>query len=172
MQNRKVKKEVIRMTKVIVDLEKPCGGWSFLSLEDENGSSNVVLSYIDGNIAINILKKFYKYLKNCEPCILFEFDGESHGTQVVLVSEKECYMCGCPYDENKGKIYNIKSPDFIEQVLNAICEDFVSWALFGILVESDEEYYSELEKNKKTLTKWIKKVREELKSYRDTFSGL
>ena len=43
---------------------------------------------------------------------------------------------------------------------------------FGILVESDEEYYSELEKNKKTLTKWIKKVRKELKSYRDTFSEL
>lgn len=43
---------------VNVELEKPCGGWSFLSLEDENGSSNVVLSYIDGNIAINMLKKF------------------------------------------------------------------------------------------------------------------
>lgn len=76
------------MTKVIVDLEKPCGGWSFLSLEDDNGSSNVVLSYIDGNIAIKMLKKFYKYLKNCEPCILFEFDGESHGTQVVSVQDR------------------------------------------------------------------------------------
>lgn len=30
------------MTKVIVDLEKPCGGWSFLSLEDENGSSKEI----------------------------------------------------------------------------------------------------------------------------------
>lgn len=160
------------MTKVIIDLEKPCGGWSFLSFEDESGSSNVVLSYIDGNIAINMLKKFYKYLNNAEPCILFEFDGESHGTQVVVVSEKECYVCGCPYDENKGKIYNIKGPDFIEQIVNAICENFVSWSSFGILVESDEEYYSELEKNKKTLTKWIKKVRKELKSYRDIFSGL
>ena len=157
------------MTKVIVDLEKPCGGWSFLSLEDENGSSNIVLSYIDGNIAINILKKFYKYLHNAEPCILFEFDGESHGTQVVVVSEKECYVCGCPYDENKGKIYNIKGPDFIEQVLNAICENFVSWASFDAFGETEEEYYSELEKNKKTLTKWIKKVRKEIKSYRDTF---
>ena len=157
---------------MIVELEKPCGGWSFLSLEDENGSSNVVLSYIDGNVAIKMLKKFYNYLKHCEPCILFEFDGESHGTQVVLVSEKECYVCGCPYDENKGKIYNIKSPDFIEQIVNAICENFVSWSSFGILVEPDEEYYSELEKNKKTLTKWIKKVRKELKSYRDTFSEL
>lgn len=76
------------MTKVIVDLEKPCGGRSFLSLEDDNGSSNVVLSYIDGNVALNMLRKFYKYLNNIEPCILFEFDGESHGTQVVLVSEK------------------------------------------------------------------------------------
>lgn len=45
------------MTKVIVDLEKSCGGWSFLSLEDDNGSSNVVLSYIDGNIAINMFKE-------------------------------------------------------------------------------------------------------------------
>ena len=157
------------MTKVIVDLEKPCGGWSFLSLKDENGSSNVVLSYINGNVALNMLKKFYKYLKSCEPCILFEFDGESHGTQVVLVSEKECYMCGCPYDENKGKIYSVKGPDFIEQIVNDICENFVSWSSFGILVESNEEYYSELEKSKKTLTKWIKKVRKELKSYRDTF---
>ena len=172
MQNRKVKKGVVYMTKVIVDLEKPCGGWSFLSLEDDNGSSTIVLSYIDGNIAINMLKKFYKYLNNIEPCILFEFDGESHGTQVVMVSEKECYMCGCPYDENKGKIYSIKGPDFIEQVLNAICENFVSWSSFGILVESDEEYYTELEKSKKTLTKWIKKVRKELKSYRDTFNEL
>ena len=172
MQNRKVKKEVIHMKKVIVDLEKPCGGWSFLSLEDENGSSNVVLSYIDGNIAINMLKKFYKYLNDIEPCILFEFDGESHGTQVVLVSEKESYVCGCPYAGGHGKIYNIKAPDFIEQILNAICEYFVSWSSFGILVDSDEEYYSELEKSKKTLTKWIKKVRKELKSYRDTFSGL
>ena len=154
---------------VSVELDKPCGGWSFLSLEDENGSSTVVLSYIDRNIAINMLKKFYKYLNNAEPCILFEFDGESHGTQVVVVSEKECYVCGCPYDENKGKIYNIKGPDFIEQIVNAICENFVSWSSFGILVESDEEYYSELEKNKKELTKWIKKVRKELKSYRDTF---
>ena len=160
------------MTKVIVDLEKPCGGWSFLSLEDENGSSNIVLSYIDGNIAIKMLKKFYKYLKHCEPCILFEFDGENHGTQVVMVAEKECYMCCCPYDENKGKIYNIKSPDFIEQIVNAICKNFVSWASFGILVESDEEYYTELEKSKKTLTKWIKKVRRELVIYRNTFSGL
>ena len=157
------------MTKVIVDLEKPCGGWSFLSFEDENGSSTVVLSYIDRNIAINMLKKFYKYLNNAEPCILFEFDGESHGEQVVVISEKECYVCGCPYDENKGRIYNIKGPDFIEQTVNAICENFVSWSSFGILVESDEEYYSELEKNKKELTKWIKKVRKELKSYRDTF---
>lgn len=172
MQNRKVKKGVAYMTKVIVDLEKPCGGWSFLSLEDGNGSSNVVLSYIDGNIALSMLKKFYKYLKNCEPCILFEFDGENHGTQVVVVSEKECYMCGCPYDENKGKIYNIKSPDFIEQVLNAICENFVSWASFDVFGWSNEEYYTEVEKGKKTLTKWIKKVRKELKSYRDTFSGL
>ena len=157
---------------VNVELDKPCGGWSFLSLEDENGSSTVVLSYIDRNIAINMLKKFYKYLHNAEPCILFEFDGESHGTQVVVVSEKECYVCGCPYDENKGKIYNIKGLDFIEQIVNAICENFVSWSSFGILVESDEEYYSELEKSKKILTKWIKKVRKELKSYRDTFSEL
>ena len=160
------------MTKVIVDLEKPCGGWSFLSFEDENGSSTVVLSYIDGNIAINMLKKFYKYLNNVESCILFEFDGESHGTQVVVVSEKECYVCGCLYDENKGKIYNIKGPDFIEQIVNAICENFVSWASFDVFGETEEEYYSELEKSKKTLTKWIKKVRKELKSYRDTFSGL
>ena len=87
----------------------------------------------------------------------------------MVVSEKECYVCGCPYDENKGKIYNIKGPDFIEQIVNSICENFVSWSSFGILVESDEEYYSELEKNKKELTKWIKKVRKELKSYRDTF---
>ena len=29
--------------------------------------------------------------------------------------------------------------------------------------------FEELEKNKKTLTRWIKKVRKELKSYRDTF---
>ena len=155
---------------VNVELEKPCGGWSFLSFEDETGSDTVVLSYIDGNIAINMLKKFYKYLKNCEPCILFEFDGESHGTQIVLVSEKECYVCGCPYDENKGKIYNIKGPDFIEQIVNDICENFVSWAEFGIIVGTDEEYYSELEKDTKTLTKWIKKVRKELKSYRDTFT--
>lgn len=56
---------------MIIELEKPCGGWSFLSLEDDNGSSNIVLSYIDGNIAINMLKKFYKYLHNAEPCILF-----------------------------------------------------------------------------------------------------
>lgn len=160
------------MTKVIIDLEKPCGGWSFLSFENENGSSTVVLSYIDRNIAINMLKKFYKYLNNAEPCILFEFDGESHGTQVVVVSEKECYVCGCPYDENKGKIYNIKGPDFIEQIVNAICENFVSWSSFGILVESDEEYYSELEKSKKTLIKWIKKVRKELAKYRYTFQGL
>ena len=69
-----------------VELEKPCGGWSFLSFEDDNGSSTIVLSYIDGNIAVNMLKKFYKYLNNAEPCILLEFDGESHGTQVVLVS--------------------------------------------------------------------------------------
>lgn len=160
------------MTKVIVDLEKPCGGWSFLSLEDDNGSSTIVLSYIDGNIAINMLKKFCKYLKNCEPCILFEFDGESHGTQVVLVSEKECYMCGCPYAGGHGKIYNIKGPDFIEQVTNAICENFVSWASFDVFGETEEEYYSELEKSKKALTKWIKKVRKELKSYRDTFGEL
>lgn len=160
------------MTKVIVDLEKPCGGWSFLSLEDDNGSSNVVLSYIDGNVALNMLKKFYKYLNNAEPCILFEFDGESHGEQVVVISEKECYMCGCPYDENKGKIYSIKGPDFIEQIVNATCENFVSWASFDVFGETEEEYYSELEKSKKTLTKWIKKVRKELKSYRDTFSEL
>lgn len=157
---------------MIVELEKPCGVWSFLSLEDENGSSNIVLSYIDGNIAINMLKKFYKYLNSCEPCILFEFDGENHGTQVVVVSEKECYVCGCPYNENKGKIYNIKGPDFIEQIVNAICVNFVSWASFGVFGETEEEYYSELEKSKKILTKWIKKVRKELKSYRDTFSGL
>lgn len=154
---------------VSVELDKPCGGWSFLSFEDENGSSTVVLSYIDGNIAINMLKKFYKYLNNVEPCILFEFDGESHGTQVVVVSEKECYVCGCPYDENKGRIYNIKGPDFIEQIVNAICENFVSWASFDVFGETEEEYYSELEKSKKALTKWIKKVRKELKSYRDTF---
>ena len=157
---------------VSVELDKPCGGWSFLSFEDENGSSTVVLSYIDRNIAINMLKKFYKYLNNAEPCILFEFDGESHGTQVVVVSEKECYVCGCPYDENKGKIYNIKGPDFIEQVTNAICENFVSWASFDVFGETEEEYYSELEKSKKALTKWIKKVRKELKSYRDTFGEL
>ena len=160
------------MYMVNVELDKPCGGWSFLSFEDENGSSTVVLSYIDRNIAINMLKKFYKYLNNVEPCILFEFDGESHGTQVVVVSEKECYVCGCPYDENKGKIYSIKGPDFIEQVTNAICENFVSWASFDVFGETEEEYYSELEKSKKALTKWIKKVRKELKSYRDTFSGL
>lgn len=157
---------------VNVELEKPCGGWSFLSFEDDNGSSTVVLSYIDRNIAINMLKKFYKYLNNAEPCILFEFDGESHGTQVVVVSEKECYVCGCPYDENKGRIYNIKGPDFIEQIVNAICENFVSWASFDVFGETEEEYYSELEKSKKILTKWIKKVRKELKSYRDTFSEL
>lgn len=154
---------------VNVELDKPCGGWSFLSFEDDNGSSTVVLSYIDGNVAINMLKKFYKYLNNAEPCILFEFDGESHGEQVVVISEKECYVCGCPYDENKGKIYSIKGPDFIKQIVNAICENFVSWASFDVFGETEEEYYSELEKSKKALTKWIKKVRKELKSYRDTF---
>jgi hypothetical protein len=62
-----------------------------------------------------------------------------------------------------------KAPDFIEQVLNAICENFVSWASFDVFGETEEEYHAELEKSKKTLTKWIKKVRKELKSYRDTF---
>lgn len=81
-------------------------------------------------------------------------------------------MCGCPYAGGHGKIYDIKAPDFIEQVLNAICENFISWSSFGILVESDEEYYSELEKNKKTLTKLIRKVRRELVIYRNTFNGL
>ena len=60
----------------------------------------------------------------------------------------------------------------IEQVLNAICENFVSWASFNVFGETEEEYYTELEKSKKTLTKWVKKVRKELKSYRDTFSEL
>lgn len=156
----------------VVDLEKPCGGWSFLSLKDNNNSSEVVISYIDGNVALNMLKKFYKYLDNFEPYILLEFDGENHGTQVVMVSEKECYMCGCPYAGEHGKIYNIKAPDFIEQALNAICENFVSWSAFDIFVITDEEYEAELEKNKKILTKWIKKVRRELVIYRNTFNGL
>ena len=51
---------------VSVELDKPCGGWSFLSLEDENGSSTVVLSYIDGNVALNMLKKFVFYLNLME----------------------------------------------------------------------------------------------------------
>lgn len=158
------------MTKVIVDLEKPCGGWSFLSVKDENNSSEVVISYVDGNVALNMLKKFYKYLNHFEPYILLEFDGENHGTQVIMVAEKECYVCGCPYDGKHGKIYDIKAPDLIEQMLNAICENFVSWASFDVFGWACEEYYTELEKNKKTLTKWIKKVRKELKSYRDTFT--
>lgn len=76
------------------------------------------------------------------------------------------------YAGGHGKIYDIKAPDFIEQALNAICENFVSWASFGVFGETEEEYYTELEKSKKTLTKWIKKVRKELKSYCDTFTEI
>lgn len=82
------------MTKVIVDLEKPCDGWSLLSLEDDNGSSNVVLSYIDGNIALNMLKKFYKYLTFNSTHITLEFDGENVGDQLVVVTGKSCCVWG------------------------------------------------------------------------------
>lgn len=154
---------------MIVELEKPCGGWSFLSLEDENGSSNIVLSYIDGNVALHMLKKFYKYLTFGSTHILLEFDGESVGDQLVMVTGQSCCVWENAYTA-QGKTFNISVEDFIEQALNAICENFVSWASFGVFGETEEEYYTELEKSKKTLTKWIKKVRKELKSYRDTFA--
>lgn len=70
----------------VVDLEKPCGGWSFLSLEDEKDSGRVVISYVDGNVALHMLKKFYKYLTFSSTHILLEFDGESVGDQLVMVT--------------------------------------------------------------------------------------
>ena len=81
-------------------------------------------------------------------------------------------MCGCPYDENKGRIYNIKGPDFIEQVLNEIEKNLTEWASFNVFVITDEEYDIELEKSKKKLNKLISKVRKELARYRYTFTGL
>lgn len=159
------------MTKVIVDLEKPCGGWSFLSLEDEKDSGRVVISYIDGNVALHMLKKFYKYLTFGSTHILLEFDGESVGDQLVMVTGQSCCVWENAYTA-QGKTFNISTEDFIEQVLNAICENFVSWSAFDIFVITDEEYEVELEKNKKILTKWIKKVRRELVIYRNTFNGL
>lgn len=159
------------MTKVIVDLEKPCGGWSHLALEDDTTRGFVVVSYIDGDVATYILNEFYKYLTFNSDYISLEFDGEEVGDQLVVATGKSCCVWENLYTA-QGKTFNISAEDFIEQVTNEIEKNLTEWASFNVFVLTDEEYYTELEKSKKKLKKLISKVRKELARYRYTFKGL
>lgn len=156
---------------MIIELEKPLGGWAHLALEDDTTRGFVVISYIDGDVASYILNKFHKYLTFNSTHISLEFDGEDVGDQLVVVTGKSCCVWGNIYT-TQGKVFDISAEDFIEQVINEIEKNLTEWASFNIFVLTDEEYDIELEKSKKKLQKLIKKVRKELKSYRDTFSGL
>ena len=156
---------------MIIELSKPIGGWSHLALEDDSTRGYVAISYIDGDVATYILKEFYKYLTFNSDYITLEFNGESVGDQLVVVTGKSCCVWGNIYTA-QGKTFNIPVEDFIEQVINEIEKNLTEWASFNIFVLTDEEYDIELEKSKKKLQKLIKKVRKELEEYRYTFNGL
>lgn len=157
------------MTKI--KLDKPLGGWSSLEVDDKDKHSHVTISYIDGDVATYILKELYNYLTFNSDYISLEFDGESAGDQLVVVTGKSCCVWGNIYT-SQGKAFDISAEDFIEQILNEIEKNLTEWTSFGIFAMTDEEYNIELEKNKKKLKKLIKKVRKELAIYRDTFNGL
>ena len=156
---------------MIIELEKPLGGWSHLAIEDNNTRGYVTISYIDGDVASYILKEFYEYLTFNSTYITLEFDGENAGDQLVVVTGKSCCVWGNIYT-TQGKVFDISAEDFIEQVINEIEKNLTEWASFNIFVLTDEEYDIELEKSKKKLQKLIKKVRKELEEYRYTFNGL
>lgn len=156
---------------MIIELEKPLGGWSHLALEDDTTRGFVVISYIDGDVATYILNQFYKYLSFESTHILLEFDGENVGDQLVMGVGKSCCVWENAYTA-QGTLFNISTEDFIERVTNEIEKNLTEWASFNIFVLTDEEYITELEKSKKKLKKLIKKVRKELAEYRYTFNGL
>ena len=122
-------------------------------------------------MATYILKEFYKYLTFNSDYITLEFNGESVGDQLVVVTVKSCCVWGNIYT-TQGKVFDISAEDFIEQVIDEIEKNLTEWASFNVFVLTDEEYGMELEKSKKKLKKLIKKVRKELAKYRYTFQGL
>ena len=156
---------------MIIELEKPLGGWSHLAIEDNNTRGYVTISYIDGDVASYILKEFYEYLTFNSTHITLEFDGENVGDQLVVVTGKSCCVWGNIYTA-QGKTFNIPVEDFIEQVINEIEKNLTEWASFNVFVITDEEYDIELKKSKNKLKKLINKVRKELEEYRYTFNGL
>ena len=150
---------------MIIELEKPLGGWAHLALEDDTTRGFVVISYIDGDVASYILNEFHKYLTFNSTHISLEFDGEDVGDQLVVVTGKSCCVWENIYT-TQGKVFDISAEDFIEQVINEIEKNLTEWASFNIFVLTDEEYNIELEKSKKKLNKLISKVRKELARYR------
>lgn len=156
---------------MIIELEKPLGGWTHLALEDDTTRGFVAISYIDGDVATYILNQFYKYLSFESTHILLEFDGENVGDQLVMVTGKSCCVWENAYTA-QGKVFNISTEDFIERVTNDIEKNLTEWASFNIFVLMDEEYITELEKSKKKLKKLINKVRKELAKYRYTLNGI
>ena len=154
-----------------INLEKPCGGWSHLAIEDDNKRGFVAISYIDGDVASYILKEFYKFLTFDSTHILLEFDGENVGDQLIMVAGNSCCVWENAYTV-QCKTFNISVEDFIEKVINEIEKNLTEWASFNVFVITDEEYNIELEKSKKKLKKLLNKVRKELARYRHTFTGL
>lgn len=157
-----------------VELDTPLGGWSHLALEDDNKRGFVAISYIDGDVASYILKEFCKFLTFDSTHILLEFDGENVGDQLIMMAGKSCCVWENAYTV-QCKTFNVSVEDFIEKVTNEIEKNLTEWASFNIFFIADNEYDSydiELESSKKKLNKLIKKVRKELKVYRDTFKGI
>lgn len=156
---------------MLTELSKPFGGWSKLTLMQDNTRGDISISWIDGDVATYILNEFYKYLTFNSDYISLEFDGEEVGDQLVVATGKSCCVWENLYTA-QGKTFNISAEDFIEQVTNEIEKNLTEWASFNVFVLTDEEYYTELEKSKKKLKKLISKVRKELARYRYTFKGL
>ena len=158
---------------VTVELYKPLGGWACLSLTDETGVDvDVSISYIDGDVVSYILKKCYRFLTFIEPYMMLEFDGEEIGNQLVILTDKKCFICENPYLLDKGKFFDIDANTFIKKIVDDIENNLTEWASFGIFVATDEEYYTELEKNKKKLKKLINKVRKELEHNKEICKNL
>lgn len=156
---------------MIIELSKPFGGWSKLTLMQDNTRGDISISWIDGDVSTYILKQFSKYLTFNSTHILLEFDGEEVGDQFVMVTGKSLCVWENAYT-SQGKPFNISVEDFIEQVTNEIEKNLTEWASFNIFVITDEEYYVELEKSKKKLKKLISKVRKELEKYVEMFKDI
>lgn len=132
----------------------PCCGWASFQMPAFHGQ----LSYIDDAMTI-ILDNILSYLDH-KPCVM-DFDEEGSEFHVII----QPYNTFIIAERNKPELYayEVDANILIQQIITDIEVNFEKWTMFDIIEIEDSDYKAAYEKNKKTYSEKLKRIKEKLK---------